>query len=1126
VEKYTATPLSPDNTYVAAKSQSGQIAESDGALIRRTDSRPVNVVLKYDFDAVASYKGGIKGLKATSPAVTKKSLKRNTAAVKAYSRYAKAYSRAVTKRIHRAVPSAKVRSTFTTVYGGVSARVPANKVRDLLKVPGVVAVQRDSLQQPQDDNTDFIGASAVWPSLGGSASAGSNVTIGVLDTGIWPEHPMLSPTGVSAPSQGLKGCQFGSGSDSAHLGQPFACNNKLIGAYAFMNTYMANTGADANEFCNNTTKVCSPRDSEGHGTHTTTTAGGDCVQSALLYGVQRGPVCGIAPGAHLIMYRVCAAAGCFSSDSVAAVQQAIKDGVNVINFSISGGGNEYSDPVELAFLDAFHAGISVNASAGNSGPGPATTDHGGPWVTTVGASTGPRFFTSTLNLTADGGDTFSMPGVTLTNGISTATPVILAQNIPGEDVLCQTKLTTPAQIAAATGKIVACRRGTNARVDKGFNVVSGGAVGMILYNAVAQDVETDNHWLPAIHVDGPSTALLAFINGHTGVKATWAQGNPSPTTPDIMATFSSRGPHADFLKPDVTAPGIQVLAGMTPQPTGSVNGPPGNLYQAIAGTSMSSPHAAGVSALVKAAHPSWTPAMIKSALMTSAVTNVLKEDGVTPATPFDDGAGSIRADRAVNPTVVFNETYEDYVASASDPLHRVDLNLPSVDATSFGGQLTTSRWMTNVSGVGQNLVVSTSGPDGALIRVSDHAPNSDGELAYDNQVTVGAGQTKQIWIMIQAQDLANGQYFGRITLTPVAHGSNAVTIPIAFNKGQGAVKLTHTCSPLTFAAANGVSHCTESVSNFANVPANVFVSTAQSDRGSQLKYSNVSGAGATLLTGGRGVRFNGTLSPAIPPSVDAIADITGNGPDGGYLDTGLIGIAATPGVGDDTITNFTVPTFYYGGLPYTRIGVGSNGTLVIGGGEAADATPFPQTFPNKTRPNNVIAPLWTDLNPGAAGAIRVSVLGGGGYSWIVVDWDRVRNFSNPTTHSFEVWLQRPVGPAGTGPGSEAVTVDYGPNLSIPADGTGLGNASLGDPGTGVNWGAENVDGTSGKNIPSAPVNGHEFAVQSSPPKAGGQATWTFDVGASSAGTYRSVASMTSNVTAGVTQVAQVLTATG
>ncbi len=184
-------------------------------------------------------------------------------------------------------------------------------------------------------------------------------------------------------------------------------------------------------------------------------------------------------------------------------------------------------------------------------------------MTTVGASTGPRFFTSTLRLTADGGASFNMPGVTVTNGITVATPVVLAESIPGEDALCLTPLVAD----AATGKIVMCQRGDNARVDKGFNVVPGGAAGMILYNAIKQDVETDNHWLPTIHVDGPDAALLAFVNGHTNVMATWVQGTATATQPDVMASFSSRGPTGDWIKPDVTAPGIQVLAGMTPQPT-------------------------------------------------------------------------------------------------------------------------------------------------------------------------------------------------------------------------------------------------------------------------------------------------------------------------------------------------------------------------------------------------------------------------------------------------------------------------------------------------------------------------------------------------------------------------------
>ena len=187
----------------------------------------------------------------------------------------------------------------------------------------------------------------------------------------------------------------------------------------------------------------------------------------MLYGVERGPVCGIAPGAHIETFRVCLVSGCFSSDSVSAVQQAITDGVNVINFSISGGASPYSDPVELAFLDAFNAGISVNASAGNSGPGASTSDHGGPWVTTVGASTGPRQFASTLHLTADGGATFDQSGVTLTNGISSPTPVVMAATLPkpaaGTRTRSASRISQPALPRARSSPASAARTAASTR---------------------------------------------------------------------------------------------------------------------------------------------------------------------------------------------------------------------------------------------------------------------------------------------------------------------------------------------------------------------------------------------------------------------------------------------------------------------------------------------------------------------------------------------------------------------------------------------------------------------------------------------------------------------------------------
>jgi hypothetical protein len=733
-------------------------------------------------------------------------------------------------------------------------------------------------------------------------------------------------------------------------------------------------------------------------------------------------------------------------------------------------------------------------------------------VTTVGASTGPRQFASTLHLTADGGASFDVSGATLTNGITSATPVVLAQTLPkagggNEDALCQSDLAP----GAATGKVVMCQRGTNGRIDKGRRVLAGGAAGMILYNHVKQDQETDNHYLPAIHVDGPDTALLAFVNGHTNVMATWAQGTAQPGQADMMASFSSRGPLGDWIKPDVTAPGVQVLAGTTPQPdqTTADNGPTGNLFMAIAGTSMSSPHAAGVSALVKASHPTWTPAMIKSALMTSSVQTVVKEDGVTPADAFDMGAGSIRADRAVNPTLVFNETYANMVAAGSDPLHRIDLNIPSIDATTMSGSVSTHRTAMNVSGKNQTLDAQITAPAGVTITVNNgHAIH----VAKDASVTFP--------VTISASDVANGQYQGRINLVS-RKGGNKVTIPVAFVKKQGAVTLSNTCSPLSFPATSNAhpssTHCTVTAANFSAQAANVSLTVQQRERGNALQYQNV-GAPGSVIGSGDGVQWSGTLSPAIPPQVTGVTP--GVSPAGGYLPLSLFGITPIAGVGDDTITNFNVPTFFYGGEPYTRVGVVSNGYLVLGGGTSADIVFTPQHFPNAARPNNVVAPMWTDLNPpaSAGGGVRIGTLTDGSTTWLVVDWQKIKNFGNATTHSFQIWLRLASGAAGTGPSSEDVSITYG-------TGADAGNAGSGDPDSGQNWGAENRDGTSGANIASAPADGSQYQVHTLPPTAGGSVSIPFDISSKKPGTYHSDASMTSNQTSGTTFAGVTLTVT-
>jgi hypothetical protein len=213
-----------------------------------------------------------------------------------------------------------------------------------------------------------------------------------------------------------------------------------------------------------------------------------------------------------------------------------------------------------------------------------------------------------------------------------------------------------------------------------------------------------------------------------------------------------------------------------------------------------------------------------------------------------------------------------------------------------------------------------------------------------------------------------------------------------------------------------------------------------------------------------------------------------------------------------------VPTFYYGGEPYTRIGLVSDGYVVIGGGTGADVNFFPQSFPNTAKPNNVIAPFWTDLNPSAGGALRIGTLTDGSTTWLVVDFDKVKNFSNATTHSGEIWIRISGGAAGTGPVSEQLTVDYG-------SGGTPGNAAAGDPGSAMNWGAENRDGMSGMNIASAPADGSEYRPVLGPPTPGGSVSFGFDVFSGAAGTWFSDAKMTTDQTPGTTIASQAITVT-
>ncbi|MDH2428491.1 S8 family serine peptidase [Sphaerisporangium sp. TRM90804] len=1040
--KWTATALTPADRVQGAKSPSGKLAKSDTALFKATSAAPVSVVVKLDYDSLAAYKGGLKGLPGTSPQVTGKKLDVKSSAAKEYTKHIEGVENTFLGELGKRVPGARAGQKLRTVYGGVAVTLPANKAAELLRLPGVAAVQEDRLQKPLTDSSPaFIGAPTIYSKLGGSASSGKGVIFGSLDSGAWPEHPSFKdPGGLPAPPPTTDGtprvCDFGD-NPLTPAADVFVCNNKLIGGAPFLDTYNAVFGGEV--------YPDSARDSNGHGTHTATTSAGARVADANPLGISRGPINGIAPAAAVSVYKVCGAEGCFPSDSAAAVARAILDGVRVINFSISGGSDPYSDPVELAFLDAYAAGVFVSASAGNSGPGASTTDHRSPWVTTVAASTQTRTFRSTVTLTGAGGATATVSGASITGGVTSPVPIVSAAAPPYSNALC----TTPAPAGLFTGKIVACERGPN-RVLKGYNVRAGGAVGMILYNSTPLDVMTDNHWIPTVHIDQPdSTTLLNFLAANPGATAKFPPGAKTTWQGDAITYFSSRGPGGDFLKPDVTAPGLHILAGTTPTPESPLEGPPGNLYQAIAGTSMSAPHVAGAAALLFALHPTWTPGQVKSALETTAKTTVTKQDRTTPADPFDFGGGRIDLTKAGDPGLTLDETAANYAASATDPLGRIDLNLPSVNAPTMPGIITAKRTVTNVTNQTLNYTATGSAPSGANITV------------LPPLFSVKPGKSVKLTVVITAPELADGQYFGQVNLKQIG-GSRNLHLPVAFFRQEGVVPVDQTCAPSTIAKNTGESTCTVTVENTTLTDTEI---TALSTLDSKLRLNSVTGAtkiGSQIATAKADLPGREPDRPSIAPGTSPA----------GYLPLDAFGIAPTP-IGDEEALNFTVPGYVYAGKTYTRIGITSNGYTVAGGTSgSADIEFAPQTLPDPTPPNNVLAPYWTDLDGTGSPGVYVGSLTDGVSDWLVVEW-RLRLYGTSSVKVFQQWI-------GLN-GAEDITYTYDPD-NLP-----------GDPGAtyGLTVGAENAEGTAGEQISGPPTE--DYRVTSTPGAPGGKLTYTMKI---------------------------------
>jgi hypothetical protein len=661
-------------------------------------------------DPVVAYKGGIKGLRATKPRSGRK-IDPYSPHVTAYVDYLRGKHDAALARVGGAQ---KVYS-YQYSFNGFSAQLSHGQAKKLQSVDGVLAVQADEMLVLDTATTPaFLGLDAdggLWDQLGGVDSAGEDIIIGIIDGGVWPENPSFSDrTGTNGNNtkdgklsyQQIPGwhgkCTPGEAFDASH------CNQKLIGARYYNAAWGGNAGIDANlpwEFN-------SPRDLGGHGSHTASTAGGN--NDTPLNGPAAellGTISGIAPRARIAAYKTCWETGsggsCFSSDSVAAIDQAVADGVDVLNYSISGSRTNFLDSVEVAFLFAADAGVFVAASAGNSGSTASTVAHPSPWITTVAASTHDRNFEADVQL----GDSTSYTGAsTNTTGAGPA-DLVYSANVgqagadPNEVRLCYPGTLDPALV---TGKIVLCDRGEIARVAKSLAVFQAGGVGAILANVAggATSLNSDFHSVPTVHVAFPDgDAIRTYA---TTAAAPTAEILPSAFVPipaPVIAGFSSRGPllagDGDLLKPDVSGPGVSVLAAVAPPGNGGLD------FAEYSGTSMSSPHIAGLGALLKDLHPDWSPMMIKSALMTSGT------DLLSGPDPFAQGAGHVNPNGAADPGLVYEHGFLDWLGflcgtgqlQASycpflgfDPS---DLNVPSISIGALPGSQTVTRTVTNVS---------------------------------------------------------------------------------------------------------------------------------------------------------------------------------------------------------------------------------------------------------------------------------------------------------------------------------------------------------------------------------------------------------------------------------------------
>lgn len=655
-------------------------------------------IVEFAEAGLVSYRGGTAGIAATAPDRQRaRKLDMNSAAARAYGDYLATrratHLAAMTDLLGRGLEATH---SYAITMNGVAVDLDRAEAARVARLPGVKSIRPAGEEYLTTyRGPSFIGADQVWSgnvTPGNVANRGEGVVVGIIDSGAYRTHPSFANDAACG------------------LGQS---NPKLLST--------ADCSVSSGGICTGGNPEANP--GNGHGVHTAATAAGNTIDNTVTPAPAALPpgmtMSGVAPCAQIRSYKVCETSTCGGAAIVAGIENAIADGVDVINFSIGGGTSPWGDS-DRYFLDATDADVFVAASAGNTRAGDTTAvgkvSHIGPWVTTVAASTQDQISGPILDV-EDGAapawarDVFLNPGSNITTAATptwSGTPIkFYAGNIEG----CGDPSSAfPANYFA--GSIALIRRGTCAFSDKVNNADAAGAVMTVIANNEFGMVNMNTDAVPAgvlnysIYKEA-GDALLDYLAGAPAATASVAPLGLGATPGDLLADFSYRGPtrapFGNITKPDITGPGVQVYAA-TDASSGT--------YQFMSGTSMSSPHVAGAAALVRAVHPTWSPIEVKSALMTTASIPGLKDDGSGPWDADDVGGGSVRVNQAVQAGLTLDETKARFLAanpSAGGDLRT--LNLPAVRDLDCLQSCTFTRTVRNRLG--------TSGTWNATFQVAD-----------------------------------------------------------------------------------------------------------------------------------------------------------------------------------------------------------------------------------------------------------------------------------------------------------------------------------------------------------------------------------------------------------------------